>query len=207
MIGTDDPRQGTVAGYVAGCRCAHCKRSKARYEAQRRYDNHRGIVRIADTQPIRRRVQALRALGWTMREIAARTSSTPDQLEHSLRLQTMTATRAQELRAAYDAMCMVTPPSTWQTDRLRRLAAKKGWAPPLAWDNIDTDDHPQLTDTTTTAADWVVVERALLGQRVTATPTERDEIVRRWQAAGKSLSKLNRLQGWNTHRDQRKSAA
>jgi hypothetical protein len=48
--------------------------------------------------------------------------------------------------------------------------------------------------------DWVVVMRALNGEKVHANQAEKLDIIRRWQAAGRPLGELARIQGWRIWR-------
>jgi hypothetical protein len=87
-----------------------------------------------------RRVRALQRLGWTTRLIAA---------DCGVPHQTLTGTgpkvrkhHADAVAAAYDRLCMRPGPSS----RTRRLAARAGWPPPLAWDDDQLDD-PAATPT------------------------------------------------------------
>lgn len=152
-----------------------------------------------------RRVRALTALGWSTVQIAER-SGVPKTTVARLRdLEDRAFIGRGDLRdriaAAFDEMCMTTPTYTRWSSRLKGRAERNGWAPPLAWDDIDNDESPvEMERETKSDIDPVVVERLLSGRQVDATRAEKAEVVRRWAADGRSLAELERLTGWNTNR-------
>jgi hypothetical protein len=149
-----------------------------------------------------RRLQALLAIGWTHPLMTERCGLYTGLL---LRSQAHVTTRNHQIIAAlYDRLCMTPGPS--QVTRLR--AAKKGYAPPLAWDDIDRDRQPATGDSLEDAGegeedvvDEVLVERILAGERMPCTKPERYEVIRRWRDAGRSLNELIRVTGWQVYRE------
>lgn len=98
----------------------------------------------ADMQGLQRRLQALRAIGWTRKQLAARLDVTPQMVEDVCygRYARIGTDRASAIRALYDELHMQ-PQTTPGAKRAITYAREKfGWAPPLAWDNIDTDRSP-----------------------------------------------------------------
>lgn len=96
-----------------------------------------------DATGARRRLQALAVIGWPSREIADRLG----RLDHqtylyimSGRTQTIRRRTADDVARLYDELWDQAGPSA----RTRTLALRKGWVPPLAWDDDDIDD-PQAT--------------------------------------------------------------
>jgi hypothetical protein len=80
--------------------------------------------------------------------------------------------------------------------------------PPLAWDD-DTIDEPDATPAVVEDqgdVDEVLVQRALWGERVNPSLAERRAITARWMASGRSLNKLERIQGWRARRYLEESA-
>jgi hypothetical protein len=125
-------------------------------------------------------------------------------------------TTADAITRVYDELSMTVPqddeagrsPRAGRIhDRQRRLAARRGWAPPLAWDD-DTIDDPAATPATgarerawSTRHDETVVERILAGEwDLQSSRPEREEVVARWRTAGRSLDALEKLTGWNARR-------
>lgn len=171
----------------------------------------RGPMRIDNTGTTRR-LRALYALGWTSTDLAPRLGCSPARVGHlvagiSPQVHRHTAARVASI---YDDLCMTVPqdpevlaPKMIRVhDRQRRQSAAKGWAPPLAWDDIDTDPAPHEHPVTTAAADPVVVDRILAGDwALAATRDEKLAVLRRWRAAGHSDNALERRTGWNVSRD------
>ena len=81
-----------------------------------------------------RRIKALVAIGYTQADIAERIGWSPAHLSKLLDEDGMvSASTARTIDALYRQLCMTPGPS----DRARQRAKKLGWAPPLAWDDID----------------------------------------------------------------------
>ncbi|HOW94059.1 MAG TPA: hypothetical protein PLF91_06175 [Mycolicibacterium fallax] len=97
-------------------------------------DRHR-IPGIGTT----RRLQALVAFGYTQSDLCSRLgmSATNGTCLFSGTRGLVTATTARKIEALFDALQLIPGPS----DRARQRAARRGWAPPLAWDE-DTIDNP-----------------------------------------------------------------
>lgn len=100
-----------------------------------------------------RRLQSLFALGWTSTDIAARLGVGHARVGHLAttgKQDRVLRDTAAKVAAVYDELCMTIPqdpdepPSPRHCrvhDRQRRIAARRGWAPPLAWDDIDDPDE------------------------------------------------------------------
>ena len=140
-MNADDPRHGTTRGHAAGCRELCCREARNLDEARRRkYRQALGITRSTPALGTQRRIRALMALGWTSRDIADHCGwATTQAVTELLKARRFVyATTADRIDTAYRDLCMTVGPS----EKNRRDAARKGWAPPLAWDDIDTDEHP-----------------------------------------------------------------
>lgn len=189
----DDPRHGTVAGYVAGCREQSCRAAKWAYEKRRRLDTHFGRNRTCDVEPARRRIQALMAIGWTQFDIGRAAGwKCGDNISQINRpgYERITGTSMARVEKAYRLLSMTPGPS----DRMRKLSRTWGYHPPLAWDNIDDlNEQPHTGEPDTKQIDEVVVLRAMSGRPVKATKAERLEIIRRWQHAGRPTVELERI--------------
>lgn len=136
----DDPRHGTNAGYVQGCRRDCCKVAHAAYRRSlraRRYLERTERFYI-DATGTHRRIRALMALGWRLSDLdqalghPPRSSYTYNLLAQR-RVHLTTATSVTEV---YDRLSMKLGPS----ERVRSLARVRAWAPPLAWDDDKIDD-------------------------------------------------------------------
>jgi hypothetical protein len=144
----------------------------------------------------RRRLQALIAVGWPHDELAARLGRSSAGLRRSMLSDSVTAQTAQDVSALYEQLWNVRPPqSTDQraADDARAFAAERGWLPPLAWDDIDTDPDPRHHAEgveTDAGLDEIAIERALAGDDVRLehlTPAEQEEVVRRLTERGTSI--------------------
>lgn len=95
-----------------------------------------------DAAGTRRRIQALARLGWSLGEQARRVGWTH---QNYAALQTRTqviARTARLVRGLYEDLSMTPAPDGPGVERARREAARKGYLPPLAWDDdlIDLPD-------------------------------------------------------------------
>jgi len=94
----------------------------------------------------RRRLQALGTLGWPVPPLAVRAGVSDLALHSVLSGNRVTVRVARAVRDLYDDMWDEAPPETNRAERSRAQrarigAARRGWAPPLAWDE-DTIDDP-----------------------------------------------------------------
>lgn len=97
----------------------------------------------------RRRLQALVTLGWSISELGRRLDTLPSNLATTIHgHKEVTVATAAKVTALYNQLWDVTPPPSGRhgsvPGRARAYAARKGWAPPLAWDD-ETIDDPQAT--------------------------------------------------------------
>ena len=220
----EDPRHGTPAGYDAHRRakpkqkaCQPCKDAAARYESERRVGLILGHARTVPSLGAARRVQALVALGWTFGDISERMGQSHDYARKIANQTdtTIRATTARKIDRVFRDMCMTPPPRETGQQRRNsayalRVAARYGWVPPLAYDDIDRDPEPVLADDQAREIDEVVVLRILNGDASlapAATKPERIEVARRWIDAGRAANELARLTGWKTERYTRSDAA
>lgn len=146
----------------------------------------------------RRRLQALIAVGWPHDELAESLGRSSASLRRSMRSNSVTAQTAQDVSDLYEQLWNLRPPKSTDdqraaADAARTFAAERGWLPPLAWDDIDTDPDPRHHAErveTDDDLDEIAIERALAGDGVRLehlTPSEQDEVVRRLTERGKSI--------------------
>ena len=132
------PSHGTTAIYRRGCRCDRCRAANTRYDQYRRLDLLQGRTRTIDATGTIRRIEALQRLGWSMQAIADRSGYRSLQaIKRITERDRLTLATAERIDAAFEALCMIVGPST----AARNAAIRKGYAPPLAWDNIDDPDE------------------------------------------------------------------
>jgi len=90
-----------------------------------------------------RRIQALQALGWTIADIARQSGLYEKTLRNPIyRGTSVYRATAEAVAETYERLSMTLPDGGYH-ERCRRMAAKRGYAPPLAWDDIDNDDAPK----------------------------------------------------------------
>lgn len=214
-------QHGTLGAYqYDGCRCFPCclNRSRAHdaYSAGQPWLEYdwRPAVGVA------RRLQALTAIGWSDAHLADRLDL---HRSYVVRLRADKNSSGDVTPATYDAVARVyddlwdTPYIGPYSSRTKRLAARKGWAPPLAWDDDAIDDpHAQPADSIHIASDptqtspfvrhgrtplaariaadnhvdQVAVERAIHGDPVNLTPSEVSQVIRTMTGMGHSASQI-----------------
>lgn len=204
----DDPRHGSNAGYCAGCRCARCTAAATRYAKQLRLDGYQGRPRTVSSLGTFRRVEALMALGWSQRAIAAAAGMEQTNLSKMLRTRRPVVFRstADRIAQVYDAWHMAPPRGDLaHLNLVRNLARERGYVPPLGWDDIDNDLEPPAGEPVD--VDEVVIHRVLHGERLAATQEEKAEVVRLWLASGRPLKQLEQQTGWNGKREKDRAFA
>lgn len=206
MITPDDRRHGSYAGYKAGCDCDDCTEATYRYCKGLHIDHERGTYRTCEARGTARRVHALQAIGWPLTTIAARAGLSSERAVWKIaNSQAFIFTSSRDAIArVYDELCM-TPAVDKLANRRRSLAAKKGYAPPLAWDDIDQDeapaDAPRVAQTSDEFIDENAVQRALDGDRTVAlTKAERKAVVERALSLQIPLQEVARRTGLQPHR-------
>lgn len=138
---------------------------------------------FVDATGTRRRIQALVAFGWPLAEQARRLRRSLRNFRDLLTQKQVTARTAREVADLYEQMSATPPPAGWVTTRTRRFAARNGWEPPLAWDDIDDPDATPNTDPADDEPDIdeVLVRRALAGHAPLDTLNEPERIAL-WKA-------------------------
>jgi hypothetical protein len=201
-VKADDPRHGTLAGYIAGCRQVCCRESAATYERRRRARHYlNGGPLIIDALGTKRRIRALMRLGWSTYRLDAELGRERTYTGAILCGQDrIHRTTADEYAALYERLAMRIPEGRNRFERgaitrVSNYACQMGYPPPLAWDDIDNDPEPQWGGRDTDV-DPVVVMRLLEGRRVQSTGAERREAMRRWLQDGGSERELCQVHGW-----------
>lgn len=149
---------------------------------------------LVDARGTIRRIRALQALGWTFQHIANAAGMPsrcliPDLVDRK----TVRPETAAAIDKAYRAMCMKVGPS----NKTRRIAARKGWPPPLAWDDIDLDPEPPKVSTAPAEyVDEAIVSALLAGRKVKSTPEEKRAATKRWLDMGRPNAEFCRIHGW-----------
>lgn len=142
---TSQPMDGRVHGkrstYVAGCPCDACREgnrvAQADWSRRRLYGVEPSLVDATGTA---RRLQALVAAGTTQADLACHLGVLPGNLGPLVNGENpqVTARTRQAVAALYEQLWNPAHPDPRAVAHARR----KGWAPPVAWDDesIDTPD-------------------------------------------------------------------
>lgn len=146
---SDDPRHGTERGYYAHrkagqkactpCTDAHCVAAKRR--AIRASNGQPALVPAFGAQ---RRIRALAAIGWPFAEISVQLGRkrAHEGIATLLRQDWVQRKTAERVDEVYRRLCMTPGPNPTVAKRARL----NGWAPPLAWDDIDDPDETPSRD-------------------------------------------------------------
>jgi hypothetical protein len=194
---------------------AHARRRAQVNACVKRRTLHRAKLTVpaVGTQ---RRLRALFALGWSYEDMGSRLGIRKARVSH---LVNETPKRGVYLRtrdkvaALYDELSM-TIPQGWEHERIRRWAAKRGFAPPLAWDDDRIDDpaaRPARGRAKGGTGDYdeAVVCRLVEGaERVrTLTHAEATEAYRRLRRAGRSTTEIDEVYGLKSERYEESKSA
>lgn len=95
-----------------------------------------------------RRIQALVARGWSISHIGRTLGWEPGNFHAMLRRERVGAATHRDVAAVYERMWNIEPPRSNHREKLvysraMNFAKRRGWLPPLAWDDIDTDPTPE----------------------------------------------------------------
>lgn len=174
---------------------------------QRRVLSGRDRILIPEHGTIRR-LQALCALGWTQGEIATRLGVTRSRVSHLMRHSNkgVKPETAQAVTAVYDSLSMTVRVGR-EAGRMRRYAAAKGWAPPLAWDDETIDNAAARPVGLITSADQpAIVDESRIQRRIDGDRSihlhkgEPAEVVRRMLADGFTSAEISRHTGIKVER-------
>lgn len=94
-----------------------------------------------------RRLQALRAIGYTNGQLAEATDHSEIFIRQLCagRFRQIDKVRAERIAEVYRTLCVQPLHNTANAKRARAYARKFGWYPPMAWDDIDNPkDRPSL---------------------------------------------------------------
>lgn len=145
----EDPRHGSHPGYVAHHvenalpTCDPCKAAHARYYNEIKLRRMRGEQVKVSSVGARRRLQALATLGWSRVVLAEQIGlGGTGWYSRIFMHDTIYASTHETIAELYDRLCMTFAPAGHSAALARASARRKGWAPPMAWDDIDLDSSP-----------------------------------------------------------------
>lgn len=166
-----------------------------------------GGARI-DATGTRRRIQALVAIGWTIKSVADLLNRDVASVRHSLRRDSVNAATAAAAAALYERLWDTPPAESTPARRAaaaaRAMAHRNGWLPAMAWDDIDNDPEPDLAAPVPPALGEydeldeldldIVMDRIAAGLSVQLEPGRaRDEVIQRLTRDGLSLPEIAEL--------------
>jgi len=160
-------------------------------------DEYRAPHSQVDATGTRRRLQALAAIGWPLELLAAELNRRTSSLRRSMTSPSVMAYTARDVASLYRRLENTPPPQITRRDcaavnASRANATARGWLPPMAWDDIDTDDPPRLAAAQTPVADVdeIALERAMSSdgiQYADLTAAEQAEVIHRLTESGRSI--------------------
>jgi hypothetical protein len=133
VIGHDDPRHGSDAGYYAGCHEDCCRTAHAARAWTYRQDT---TPRLVTTAAVVRRLEALACQGWSLQALSRRLGKGRGYLRHVIAQQWCHRDTAEKIAALYDELCDVTCTDP-TAGRVRALAERAGAVAPHAWLDVD----------------------------------------------------------------------
>lgn len=217
MITPEDPRHGGPDGYRAGCRDTCCRTGIARYNEARRLAalNGQPTTDLVPALGTRRRIQALAALGWSFAQIGNLVGTDRTRIRGLLTQARVTPDLEARIVHAYDQLSMRIPTGhDGSITRIRNWATAQGWAPPLAWEDVDIDD-PKVRPCrhlrkgqAPGGIDHARIERRLAGDRsVRLSHEEAAEVTRRALARGMGPAEIENELGLKPERYATEEAA
>lgn len=136
-----------------GPRYGEIPKRVAREKAEKILAVHATVENLGSRRPVpslgaHRRVQALAARGWSLSKIADRLDMGIANFWKTMGSDSIGAGLHLRIAAIYDELWDQAPPHEQWHDaaaytRTINYAKKKGYLPPLAWDDIDTDPEPE----------------------------------------------------------------
>ncbi len=173
-----------------------------------------GAKAVVDATGARRRLRALVAHGWSMRQLALRLGMTESNFGRVIRSDdAMHAATVRKVCALYDELWDVPPRaddhrSRISVNRSKRYAAEHGWLPALAWDDDTIDDPGAWADLggdvedESPDVDQVAIDRFIAGDIdwQALTTTERLTAALQMDALGYSRNSIAALVHVNSRR-------
>jgi hypothetical protein len=148
----------------------------------------------------RRRLRALQCMGWTNEALSRETGISFVTLASIQRgsVSKVSARLFHPIKDAYDRLAEIDGGSNHAKIRAR----KNSYLPPAAWDDPDTDPDQDAVDGRRDPddIDHAIVTRVMNGERMKCTRAEREEVIERWRATGRTMLELTELTGWQIYR-------
>lgn len=160
--GCSAPHHGTVHAYKHGCRCDDARRAFRGYKKRLQRGTQPSCY--VPTQPSQRRIQALQAIGYARKHLAAELGydcPSHASLQPVFWRPSIRSELADQITALYDRLSGTPGPS----EIAQRRARRAGYRPPLDWDDIATGElaPPVTSGGTDQQVDEIAVVRAING--------------------------------------------
>lgn len=145
-----------------------------------------------------RRIEALGTLGWAQTRLARMLGISQSRMARILTSKTPIPAELHNAAAAlYEQLWQSHAPHDTRYDRAVYTCALEyarvhRWLPPMAWDDIDTDDEPAVVDGEPVVDD-VAIDLALRGEHVRLTREERHLAIHLARERGYSLEETAQL--------------
>lgn len=182
------------------------KQNPKLYEYERERDIAAGRPRQVSSAASVRKIDALRALGWSATDVADLLGISQAAISRITLRETIRSSTAARIDAAYRRLEMKIPPDTPWTRRNKNAALARGCKPPLAWEDIDAGilavtEAPRGRVPRDRFDEHEIDHMLQYGEwRHPLSPLEKTEVVRRWLADGRSERSLCKLTGWREGR-------
>lgn len=162
------------------CRCRKGRAEQARKMAAIRKAKILGAYQphLIDSTGTRRRIQALMLLGYTASDIGALAGLSRHAIYNLTRASVrpqVERPHAEAIARLYDKLWDKPAPDSHGARYVSRQSQKRGYVPPLAWDEGSIDDpeaQPNTSGDESNVIDFVAVERAVAGMDVQLTDAE-----------------------------------
>lgn len=196
------------------CGCVDCRAGQREYKYWRNHMLRAGRADTLDStidgRGTRRRLHALQALGWSGTVLAHHLGVDDALVGRWSRAEHVTRSTATRVAALYERLSGSVPPARTPAEKVsvtkaRRHAARNGWVTPLAWDDIDTDEHPAPTVVVhLDDVDQVAIDLATHGIPTRLTLAERRIVVQQLLDDGYTdIALIARMAGCTTRQVQR----
>jgi hypothetical protein len=149
---------------------------------------------IVDGRAVARRLQALAAVGWSLNRQSIYIGRLRTNMAPLVIGSPVSKATHDKVCAMFDDLWNKKPPMESSQDRASytrtlRHAKRMKWVPPLAWDDIDTDERPAVVESED-IVDEFAIESALMGHEVKLTSAERRVAALRLLGQGKSTGQV-----------------
>lgn len=138
--GCPSPRHGSASSYYYGCKSPEAHKLRSEQRKRSDYLARRGMPARVDAIGFIRRYRALCYMGWTTSQQVEMARISFD-ITHIMRHGHVHRSSHEAMVALYERLWNTPGPSS----RTRLLAQRKGWLPPMAWDDDELDNPEHIS--------------------------------------------------------------